>query len=343
VSTAPPVRPGVVIAIFAAVALFSTTAELVGSRANGQELAIVPLLGHRLFIWLLFAALSPIAFAAARRFPIEGWRSLHRLPVHLLALLAISVLHTFIYGWVMVQAGNLNAEAWSWAVSKLTGNLRSDVFIYLPIVGGYQLFAASVRSRERDRALATARLEALKSQLQPHFLFNTLNAISTQVLKGEKEPAVRMLSRLADLLRASLSAGNHSVTLAEELELVQRYLEIEAVRFADRLRASVEASDEARAAIVPVLLLQPLVENAVRHGIAASPDAGRLAIRASRSNGVLTVEVEDDGPGPPAAISEGIGIANTRQRLRELYGERATLTLTRGRSGGAIATVRVPQ
>jgi two-component system LytT family sensor kinase len=203
--------------------------------------------------------------------------------------------------------------------------------------------------RERERALRAeslahaARLDALRWQLNPHFLFNALNAISTLVVDDRREDATRMIARLGDLLRTTLAgSGAADVPLAEELDLVQRYLDIEQVRLSDRLSLRTDVDGEARQALVPSLLLQPIVENAVRHAIAPREAGGTIVISAHRANGRLCVSVEDDGPGMPAQEAQGIGLSNTRERLRHRYADAHRFELTRGHLGGLRVSIELP-
>jgi LytS/YehU family sensor histidine kinase len=204
-----------------------------------------------------------------------------------------------------------------------------------------------VREAQLETRLAHARLEALKMQLHPHFLFNTLNAVSVLVRKGENRAAVRMIAGLSDLLRLALDrSGAQEVTLEEEMHFLDRYLTIEKIRFGDRLRVSVDVPRDALDARVPNLVLQPLVENAIRHGIAPVPGAGRLDIRADVHGKTLRLRVLDDGAGvdgaPPASAGGGVGLRNTRERLRQLYGDRFRLELLPGRGRGTEAVLEIP-
>jgi LytS/YehU family sensor histidine kinase len=209
----------------------------------------------------------------------------------------------------------------------------------------------SVRERERRAAelealLADARLHALTGQLRPHFLFNALHGVST-LMHRDVEAADEMLAELGALLRATLDReGVQEVPLHEELATARHYVEIVRARFGDRLVVEEEIDPDAREALVPHLVLQPLVENAVEHGIARDPGAGRIWIRARRENGSCTLTVTDDGPGleggSEAAVREGVGLSNTRRRLSQLYGPEATVTL-RARGGrGADVVIRLP-
>lgn len=193
--------------------------------------------------------------------------------------------------------------------------------------------------------LAEAKLSALNAQLNPHFLFNTLHAISSLV---ERDPrgVRRMIARLSELLRYSLDGGNENeVGLMREIDFLERYLEIMQIRFEGQLEIDVEIDDDARDAMVPSLILQPLVENAVKHGVEKISDAGKIRIVARRDGDRLVMTVSDNGPGPAkiAKLDEaGVGLANIRQRLGQLYGTEASLTLAESPSGGTVAQIAMP-
>jgi LytS/YehU family sensor histidine kinase len=193
--------------------------------------------------------------------------------------------------------------------------------------------------------LSSARFAALQAQVNPHFLFNTLNTIAVFVRDNDRQAAVRIVEQLSDVLRTTLSSHRaNEVSLGEELELVRRYVAIEEARFSDRLRPEFDIDGSLLSAAIPSFALQHLVENAIRHGIAKSPDAGRLVIAARRDGDTLEISVADDGAGIVAELANlrGHGVENTRERLRALYGERATLEVTRRAEGGTIATLRTP-
>src|ERR1051325_11152239 len=205
--------------------------------------------------------------------------------------------------------------------------------------------AAQLRTQaaELHAQVTDARLNALRAQLNPHFLFNTLNAVSTLV--DEDPPgARRMLARLSDLLRHTLGEENEQeIPLARDLEMLRRYLDIMEVRFQGRLDVSIDSDKSLDDALVPNLVLQPLVENAFRHGIAQLQSVGRVAVRAAREDGDLVLTVRDNGRGPAKDLREGVGLSNTRARLTQLYGsDRRRLALTSAEDGGAIAEVRLP-
>jgi LytS/YehU family sensor histidine kinase len=201
-----------------------------------------------------------------------------------------------------------------------------------------------LRSSQLERQLVEAHLSALKMQLHPHFLFNTLNTIMVLVRQQKGREAEEMLARLSDLLRCVLEdVQAQEVSLARELEYLQLYLSIEQVRFQDRLRVEVAVDPEVLDAGLPHMALQPIVENAIRHGIGRSSSAGAISITACRVDGTVQIKVVDDGPGLGSnGGGSGIGLANTRARLRELYGEAAELTVENGERGGVVATMVLP-
>jgi LytS/YehU family sensor histidine kinase len=230
--------------------------------------------------------------------------------------------------------------------------LPFGVGVYFALIGiEHSLFYfAQARERETQAArlaaqLAEARLGALRMQLNPHFLFNSLNAITVLVRDQNTATASRMLELLSDVLRQVLRVEEtHETTLAEELDFLERYLAIEQVRFSDRLRPRIEIDPAIAGAAVPRFLLQPLVENALRHGIARRADAGALSVGAHREDADLVLTVRDDGPGltSGAPAPGGVGLANTRARLAALYGERGSLEIANAEGGGVVATVRLP-
>jgi LytS/YehU family sensor histidine kinase len=207
-----------------------------------------------------------------------------------------------------------------------------------------------LRAAQLESELTRSRLQLLKSQLQPHFLFNTLNTVSG-LMRDDVRGARVMLSRLAELLRTALDRFDaQEVPLSEELELVQQYLDIQAVRFGDRLTVRLDVDDAAADALVPSFLLQPVVENAIRHGVEAQTERGEIAI-AARVGGTaererLLIEVRDNGPGlrggAPRGDRAGVGLENTRARLRQLYGDAQRLTLADAPGGGTSVVIELP-
>jgi sensor histidine kinase YesM len=208
------------------------------------------------------------------------------------------------------------------------------------------LLRSDLRTSQLETQVAQARLGALKAQLQPHFLFNTLNAIVVLVRQQKGQQAEETLARFSDLLRAVLADMDaQEVTLARELEYLRLYLSIEQLRFSDRLRVDIEVEPDLLDAAVPHMGLQPIVENAIRHGVSQRVTSGVITIRAVRAGNMLHVTVQDDGPGfavPGAPGGLGLGLANTRARLKQLYGEASELRTESGPAGGALVTMILP-
>jgi two-component system, LytTR family, sensor kinase len=214
--------------------------------------------------------------------------------------------------------------------------------LYLGIHTQAEANKQRARALKAEAAAQSAKLQALRSQLEPHFLFNTLNCISTLIVEQKAELACAMISRLSDFLRMTLEAGAVTqVSVAEELEFVRRYTEIQALRFGDRLSVNIEADPQVLDAQVPVLILQPLIENAVKHGILVSEDGGAIKVRVAGGNGMLRLSVEDPGNGSLGDGPAGLGLANTRSRLSELYGKNARLELQKPSSGGTVAVIEI--
>jgi signal transduction histidine kinase len=233
------------------------------------------------------------------------------------------------------------------------GTFYTNFQWYLLLVGAAYAVDYYRRMRDRevhsarlDESLAEARLEALKMQIQPHFLFNTLHTIS-ELVHEDADAAERMIVRMADLLRLTVdNAQTHEVTLAQEVEFLEAYLEIQRTRFQDRLRVEVSVGPGTAGARVPNLVLQPLVENAIRHGAASLGGLGRISVKSERRGERLRMEVHDNGPGPhleprPGA-RQGVGVRNTRARLEQMYGQGGRLELTHCPVGGTVAAVEIP-
>lgn len=290
--------------------------------------------------WLFLGALLPIVSLLARRFPLrkESWK--RTILAHLAGALLLCV------GWASLGVALGTAlhrypqHAWaSWVLTTIPWS----VFMYFTVLGCVYAFTYFVEAREREAQLAEARLNALQAQLHPHFLFNSLNAITVLVREQNTTAATRMLELLGDVLRRVLRAdARHENPLEEELQFVRDYLAIEEVRFSDRLRVTWSIAEEARAARVPAFILQPIVENAIKHGLAKRAEAGRIEISANVAAGVLELRVRDDGAGVAEASAEGVGLMNTRERLRTLYGDRASLTIRAAREGGMEVIIRIP-
>ena len=275
--------------------------------------------------WLSCGLFTPAFYWMVRRFPIRGERWWARLPVHLMGSIAFTLLKVSI--WTPLYNA-LNPREHLTYGQMLFAGFYGDMLAYWAAVG--VIHAIEYYGESRERALEATRLalDNLRAQLQPHFLFNTLQSISTLI---HRDPAAadRMLTDLAELLRLSLrNPGSREVPLRDELEFLERYLQIMRVRFGDRLVIDVHAEPDVMNALVPSLVLQPIVENAIQHGMANRVDRGHVRVGAGRDGSALRLEVFDDGPGSSATSSNGIGLANTRERLQRLYGSQGRMKIS---------------
>ena len=330
----------------------------VGYTANGYPITWTQVLTWGLTEWELWALLAPFILVLTRRFYIDRQNRYRTVPVHIALGLGFSFVH------IVLHAAAEQWTTWAWGPDEqmtfstslyhlLTKKFHINLLTYFVIVGVSHAVEYYRRYQERERTtaqleaqLSRAALHALKMQLHPHFLFNTLNTISA-LIHRDPRAADRMVARLGDLLRLTLDGqGVEEVPLKEELEFLEKYLEIEQTRFHDRLSIELEIDPASLDARLPNLLLQPLVENAIRHGISARPGAGRIEIRARRENGALLLAVRDDGLGLPAdwqtSTSFGVGLANTRARLAQLYGAHHTFTLANMPGGGLEVAIAIP-
>jgi len=301
------------------------------------------LAAYQLCVWWGWAALTAPVLWLTRRFPLLPLRP-GPILAHAAAALAIAGVHGVFWVTAEVAIAPYAPIAGS-SFAELPGFLRArlpiELLVYFAVCAIAHAIEAYSRARRLQESLATARLQTLEIQLQPHFLFNALNSIGALVREGRSAEAIDLLAGLSDLLRYSLDhSGAQSVPLERELETVERYLEIQRMRFPDRMEVRLEVAPEARRARVPALLLQPLVENAVRHGIAASASPGRITVAAARAADRLRVEIFNTGTLRREAPS-GIGLANTRERLQTLFGNDQRFGL-RAVSGGVLAEIVLP-
>ncbi len=307
-------------------------------------------------VWQYWALATPLILALGRRFRLERGVWPRSLAVHLPALAALMAPHVSIVYFAARATGD------KWFLENSLAQLLplmmvkyvvTDLLIYGGIlsVGYAQEYHRRYREGELTQSqletrLAHAQLDALRAQLHPHFLFNTLNAISVLVRKQDTAGSIRMLTGVSELLRMALhNTGRQKVPLHEDLDFLERYLDIEQTRFQDRLQVSRDIDPATLGALVPNLILQPLVENAIKHGLAARSGAGRVELRALRQGSRLVLEVLDDGPGlAPGWDKTGgcIGVANVRARLHQLYGSAQTFTLENRPEGGVRARLELP-
>jgi two-component sensor histidine kinase len=338
------------------VGILTTQSQLFSLARTQSHVAWHALLAWNLLSVWLWAAFTPVMMWLARRFPVRRDTWMAYAPVHVLFALAFSLVDTVVVH-ALAPLYPFPSGLSPFIVTFVRG-LFVNFASYLVIVAITYAADYAALSRERELTaahlaaqLAEARLGALQSQLRPHFLFNTLNTIAEQVYT-DPVGADRMITKLGALLRASFAVSDQELPLRDELELLAGYVDIVRVRFHDRVRVDVDVDDDALQAMVPSFLLQPLVENALRHGLEPLERGGRVEIAARRRVETIVVEVRDDGIGFTSAegagdrerigAPDGIGLRNTRDRLRQLYGERASLVLRARVAGGTIAEVTLP-
>jgi anti-sigma regulatory factor (Ser/Thr protein kinase) len=331
--------------------LLEATQIYAGAALQGQPVTIAFAL-TTLPTWLVLATITLPTLYLARRLRLDRGRWRRNLPTHIVASLIFATAHLAGAGLVRTIGPGLQENFWDSFVFQLRYFFALDVVTYWAIVGATQAYEYYREGRERELSaarletrLTKARLQTLRGQLNPHFLFNTLNAISTLALRGSRDAAADAIGQLSDLLRLSLDDDlAQEIPLSQELELLDGYEAIMRTRFGERLKIEREVDSSVKDALVPSLVLQPLVENAVLHGVMADPTGGCIRIVADRIDHTVRLTVHDSGPGfskPPAA-QEGIGLQNTRGRLAELYGSDAELTIGTSDEGGASVTVRLP-
>ena len=357
-SSHPRVTPWFWIAVmWGSVGLFDATQTVFVMRAEGMHHAWVALWITLLLCYLPWALLTPIILRLGRRYPPVRFKPVSTWMVHVLACGAINF---GIAGWNAWLETMLNP--WAKAAPepfrllwfyKFYNGMLSSVFLYGVVIAvSYVLDSRQRLARQEtetarlNEQLSKTQLDSLRRQIEPHFLFNTLNAIAGLVREKRNDDAVDMIAGLSDFLRRVLDdSSKQQVPLGDEMEFLQRYLDIQKVRFAERLQLRVDVPKELFQAQVPSLILQPMVENAIKHGIAKRAQGGLIRIAAFRSNGMLTLSVYNDGPRLPADWDEaghGIGISNARIRLQSLYGEECSLMLQNREPGGVEVSVSVP-
>jgi two-component system LytT family sensor kinase len=303
------------------------------------------LLLHSLLVWSVWLAFSPLIAWAARVLPLVPFHRRNTL-LHLLLALLLACVHIVL--WMVFEMllrpfddMGLHHLSLDVFISFLFNRLSFELLLYGGFLGMTYALNLYLRAGELETSLSRARLHALELQLQPHFLFNTLHAIASLVRVSRNGEAVEMIAGLSDLLRYTLDhEGSMEVPLERELAMLSRYLEIQRKRFPDRLTVRMEVADGVGRAAVPPLILQPLAENAIRHGVDRSAAASVLEVRATRQGDMLAIELFNSGTFADGA-PRGIGLTNTAERLRQMYGQRQTLDVG-PRDGGVVARVTLP-
>jgi two-component system, LytTR family, sensor kinase len=353
-----------VAAVWLLVGIFEGTLWVILIQAQGGKIEWRGLALGVLGFWGLAALLAPALVWVASQARFERGRRLRSALAYLAALIAfiplMGILRQAWILWVVKQVAPFSLCAVVKLFPQLVSfQLGGPILVYLVVVGACQAWDFYQRYRERERAaaaleleqarlrasLSEARLETLQMQLQPHFLFNALHAISTLILKGDTRGANEMLSHLSRFLRMTLDrADSPTVPLAAELDALDAYLRIQRERFRDRLHVTMEIDERALSAAVPNLVFQPLVENSIRHGIGSEIGSGTILVRAAVAGDRLALEVEDDGRGLPDGTvpANGIGLANVRERLEQLYPGTHEFALRERPGGGTIARIVIP-
>jgi two-component system LytT family sensor kinase len=349
----PPLRW--IFAAATALGLFSTLQAYRLTSLNyksGVDIEVGKLLVLNLALWYIPAALTPIIFRLMKRYRIDE-RLVRTIVVHVLAALALSCVHAASMAAVRAVLWGPPPVGWMTAIQRLyLLNLDWALMTYTTIVGlmyahGYyrEAHARTIKGAQLEARLMEARLKTLEAELQPHFLFNTLHAIST-LIHTNPDAADRMISRLSDLLRLTFDrSGAARVPLQEEIEFLQKYLEIEQTRFQDRLTVRYDVDPETLDAEVPRLILQPIVENAIKHGVSPRPGLGLVEVVSRREGESLWLEVRDNGVGLSGTartqLRSGVGLTNTRDRLECLYGEAQRLEFSEAETGLTVR-MRIP-
>ena len=347
-----------VVAVWLVLSFISASQRYADSLQTSSPVGFSSFLFWSLAIWSYWALLAPLIFRLGEKIPL----SRERPGLAALAHFALGFLFGLSHIALFALLGTLFATNRPGVTTTFVGEFGRGVrvFLYVELILYWAILGAAVardsyrkyreretRSRELETQLAEARLQALRMQIQPHFLFNALNTVAMLVRNGESVRAVQMVAGIGELLRSSLDEGSEQeVPLASELGFVRRYLSIEEFRFPDRLRVELDVPEDLLSASVPNLILQPLVENAIRHGVAKSSSSGLVRIAARRRDGWLELSVEDDGPGLPPGwrLDEGcrIGLSNVRSRVEQLYGSRQEFVVQNVEPKGTAARLRIP-
>jgi two-component sensor histidine kinase len=343
-------------AVWTGIALFDATQTVVVMHSEGMHHRWALLFVSTFFSWLPWAISTPLVVRLGRRYPPVSLRPWWKWAVHGGACLAMCLFYAMWHAaferlldpWIdMSHPAYLHLLR----AKFLNGLLSSFILYATMLVVGQMIDSRQRLARQQmetarlNEQLSREQLNALRRQIEPHFLFNTLNGIAGLIREQNNDAAVAMLAGLSDFLRHLLQDSKQQVPLAEELQFLRKYLDIEKMRFGDRLKLTVDVPHDLLAAQVPTLILQPMVENSIKHGISRRVAGGEIRVSASRNNGMITFHVYNDGPGL-AGDSEmtnvGIGIANVRSRLQSLYGELFALRIENHPPNGVQVTLAVP-
>jgi signal transduction histidine kinase len=350
------VRVGVTVGLWTLFGLFLGSQTYLAYKRSDMPIGWQRVFALELAYAYVWALMTPLVLFLANRYPIVREKWLRNLLVHVLASVVIGfgtrVLHDLIlFQFVLEPKRTLSLAKLLLNVYLIFdyGAMIYWLIVLISFVFDYyrRYRGGEIRATRLEAQLALAQLQALKMQLQPHFLFNTLHSISALVYK-DAEAADKMIARLGDFLRLTLeNGGAQEVSLQQELEFLKCYLEIERIRFRDRLTVRFRIEPQALDARLPNLILQPIVENAIKHGIVPHTGQGQIEIEAARLNGLLHVQVTDNGPGlvngdQGKILKEGVGLANTQARLQQLYGNDHRLDLINTARGGFSVILEIP-
>lgn len=324
-------------------------------RATMESMDVVDIAIPQFGRAILWALLVPFILCLRRKMPLHRGRWVGGISFHFFA--AFVVMATYYLGrmwsYTIFFEDHMKSGFWSMAGQSFYGRNLVDMAYYWGVIAfgyGFEIYQKfkneELKSAHLETRLVETELKALRQQMHPHFLFNTMNTIAVLVRERRHDEAVTLIARLSSLLRMSLdTTGVPEVTVQQEMDFLDHYLEIQKMRFSDRMNVRVEISPEARLARIPNLLLQPLVENAILHGIAPKTTAGSIVIRGEVEKDRLRLEVRDDGPGilnGQQRTKEGVGLANTRERLAKIYGSRSQLLLHSEPGRGVSVQITLP-
>jgi two-component system LytT family sensor kinase len=341
-------------AVFLSLSLLYAAQFIANNLKLGRSPEIVDNLITSLLQWLPWCFLVYIVLRITKRYPIERKKWAFSIPLHLAVWVFLSMLHSIMFTIAFILIYSVEASNFlNYFFTMWIKTLHFNFLVYAVIVSVGQMWdyykknqENKLKASELEGRLAKAQLEVMRTQLNPHFLFNTLHAILALVRK-EPETAEAMLVRLSGLLRKTLETSKlQEVPLSEELDFLKIYLDIQKIRFRDRFSVNFDVGPETLGVLIPNLLLQPIVENAIRHGIAPHAEGGKLKVSSRLEEKSIVIEVRDSGPGFPAGaenlFEKGFGLKNTRDRLQFLYGQNDLLILENAKDGGARVVIRIP-
>ncbi len=306
--------------------------------------------------WYLWAIMAPAIIWIGKKYRIERENWVQTVfSVHIPTMVTMLLIHSLANLYLFYATGMPGHESMTTGLYKVHfwTRVHSNILTYWTVLGIFYAYDYYQKFLNREQAaaileirLAEANLRALKMQLHPHFLFNTLNSVAALVRKNDNKTAVKMLVKLGDFLRLALeNKGIQEIPLHQEIDFLQRYLSIEKIRFGERLSVSFDVKEPISSGYVPNMILQPLVENAIHHGIGPNAEKGKIDIRATQEGANLILEVQDNGKGLTKQSSdrrEGVGLSNTRGRLESIYGGRASFTIQNAEEGGLVARIVLP-